>query len=138
MKATCVLNNLNNSALTPETVARLKRCISFPDDELDLVIGKEYVVYGVEFRDNCPWFFICIDEQDGYPIPLAADFFEITDKRLSAHWQLNFKEANNGKNQAQLVFFEWATVEVFYENLISGDDQAEAVFEKYRKLMDIE
>lgn len=138
MKVTCMLNNLSGSVLTPETVARLKRYISLPDGELGLVIGKEYTVYGVEFRDNCPWFYICIDEQDVYPVPLAADFFRITDKRLSAHWQLGSKEASNGKNQAQLVFFEWATDRFFYENLIDGDDGAMAVFNKYRKIMEEE
>lgn len=138
MKATCILNNLSSSALTPETAARLKRYISFPDGELNLVIGKEYIVYGMEFRDNCPWLYICIDEYDEYPIPLAADFFKITDGRLSSHWQLNFKVTNTGRNKTQLVFFEWATDNLFYENLISGDDHAEVIFDKYRKIMDAE
>lgn len=138
MKATCILNNLNSNALTQETATRLKRYISFPDGELDLVIGKEYIVYGIEFRDNCPWLYICTDEKDEYPVPLAADFFHITDTRLSAHWQLNFKALGNGRNRSQLVFFEWATDRNFYEKLISGDATAEATFEKYKKIMAVE
>lgn len=135
MKARCILNNLESSLLTPETVTRLKRYISFPDGELNLVMDKEYIVYGIEFRDNCPWLYICIDEQDEYPIPLAADFFQITDTRLSAHWQLNFKETSNGRNQTQLVFTEWATDKIFYEKLISGEANAEAIFEKYKNIL---
>ncbi|WLG96500.1 hypothetical protein [Pseudomonas sp. FP198] len=132
------MNNLNSDKLSPETLTRLKRYISFPDGELDLEIGKEYVVYGIEFWDNCPWLYLCPDDYDEYPIPVAADFFEIIDKRLSNHWQLNSKEVSNSKNQTQLVFSEWATDESFYENLISGEKYAEVVFEKYRKIMDAE
>jgi hypothetical protein len=138
MKVRCIVNNLNSDKLSPETLTRLKRYISFPDGELDLEIGKEYVVYGIEFWDNCPWLYLCPDDYDEYPIPVAADFFEIIDKRLSNHWQLNSKEVSNSENQTQLVFSEWATDESFYENLISGEKYAEVVFEKYRKIMDSE
>lgn len=138
MKVKCIINNLNSDKLSPETLIRLKRYISLPDGELNLEIGKEHVVYGIEFWDNCPWLYLCPDDYDEYPIPVAADFFEIIDKRLSTHWQLNFKEASNRKNQAQLVFSEWATDNLFYENLISGDDHAEAIFDKYKKIMDAE
>jgi hypothetical protein len=82
--------------------------------------------------------YLCTDHDNEYPTPFAADFFKITDKRLSAHWQLNFKGASNSENQTQLVFFEWATDKLFYESLIDGDDQAEATFEKYKKIMDAE
>lgn len=138
MKVRCIVNNLNSDKLSPETLTRLKRYISFPDGELDLEIGKEYVVYGIEFWDNCPWLYLCPDDYDEYPIPVAADFFEIIDKRLSNHWQLNSKEVSNSENQTRLVFSEWATDESFYENLISGEKYAEVVFEKYRKIMDAE
>ncbi|CAI8777906.1 hypothetical protein CVG87_27105 [Pseudomonas sp. WCS365] len=138
MKVRCIVNNLNSDKLSPETLTRLKRYISLPDGELDLEIGKEYVVYGIEFWDNCPWLYLCPDDYDEYPIPVAADFFETIDKRLSTHWQLNSKEASNSENQTQLVFSEWASDESFYENLISGEKYAEVIFDKYRKIMDAE
>jgi hypothetical protein len=137
MKAKCTLNNLYDGALPPKTLIRLER-YTRTDGELDLEKDKEYVVYGIEFWDNCPWLYICLDNYEKYPVPVAADFFEITDKRLSSHWQLNFKEASNSENQTQLVFPEWAIDELFYENLISGDDHAEAVFKRYRKILDAE
>ncbi|ROM73669.1 hypothetical protein BK655_27965 [Pseudomonas brassicacearum] len=138
MKVRCIVNNLNSDKLSPETLTRLKRYISLPDGELDLEIGKEYVVYGIEFWDNCPWLYLCPDDYDEYPIPVAADFFETIDKRLSTHWQLNSKEASNSENQTQLVFSEWVSDESFYENLISGEKYAEVIFDKYRKIMDAE
>lgn len=137
MKVACKVNNMNEISV-PETTLRLKKYISLPDGELDLQIGKEYVVYGIEFRDNCPWFYVCIEAYDEYPKPYPADFFEIIDERLSSHWELSFKEQENKKNKSQLIFCEWAHNANFYENLVDGDDEAVATFAKYRKLMDAE
>ncbi|CAI8766452.1 SMI1/KNR4 family protein [Pseudomonas sp. IT-P2] len=136
MKVVCILNNLNQ-APNPETVSRLKKHISLPDGELDLQIGKEYIVYGIEFRDNQPWYYLCSETHDEYPIPVAADFFEIVDSRLSRHWKLCFL-ALKSKPESKLVFAEWASDIHFYENLINGDKQATAIFSKYRKLMEAE
>ncbi|WP_434698963.1 hypothetical protein [Pseudomonas sp. D1-1] len=74
MKAKCTLNNLYDGALSPKTLTRLKRYIR-ADGELNLEKGKEYVVYGIEFWDNCPWLYICRDNCEKYPAPVAADFF---------------------------------------------------------------
>ncbi|WP_325918509.1 hypothetical protein [Pseudomonas frederiksbergensis] len=109
-----------------------------PDGELDLEVEKEHVVYGIEFWNNCPWYYLCTDEHDEYPIPLAADLFEVIDKRLSGQWQLYFEESYNGHNHTKLVFSEWATDKLFYENLISGDVQAEETFKKFRQIMETE
>lgn len=138
MKVRCILNNLNSEKLTPATSTRLKRYMNHPDGELDLELAKEHVVYGIEFWDNCPWYYLCTDEHDEYPIPLAADLFEVIDKRLSGQWQLYFEESDNGHNHTRLAISEWTTDKVFYENLISGDPQAEETFKKFRQIMDAE
>jgi hypothetical protein len=137
MKAVCKINNLNDISDT-ETVLRLKRYIFIPDGELDLQLGKEYTVYGIEFRDNCPWYYICQEDSDEYPKPFAADFFDITDNRLSSYWKLSFKNQDNGKHKSCFVFQEWASDISFYENLIDGEEQAVFSFAKYKKLIDTE
>ena len=109
-----------------------------PDGEVDLQIGKEYVIYGIEFRDNCPWFYICSENDDEYPKPFAADLFEITDKQPSTYWQLNFKSKENNKNQTQLVFREWAEDASYYERLVDSEESAMIIFEHYKKLMNAE
>ena len=81
MKVICKTKNLNDIPI-PETVARLKRYIFMPDGEIDLQTGKNYTAYGIEFRDNCPWYYICSELDDEYPKPFAADFFDIIDERL--------------------------------------------------------
>ena len=137
MKVVCKINNLNDIS-APETVMRLKRYIFMPDGELDLQLGMEYTVYGIEFRDNCPWFYICTEKDDEYPKPYAADVFDIIDERLSSHWKLSFRTQENNKYKSSLIFQEWATNISFYENLIDGDEQAITTFAKYKTLMDSE
>ncbi|TWC11563.1 hypothetical protein FBY06_14338 [Pseudomonas sp. SJZ085] len=138
MKVICRTNNINDKNLAPDASMRVRRYVSMPDGELNLEIDKEYVVYGIELRDGCPWFYLCDEEYDEYPLAYAADFFEIADRHLSAYWQLNYKCAGINDSRTQLVFSEWALDENFYENLVSGEQQAVATFAKFRKLMDAE
>ncbi|MFJ2485637.1 hypothetical protein [Pseudomonas sp. NPDC087639] len=137
MKVKCKTNRICEN-FTQETALRLKRHISIGDGELDLEIGKEYVVYGIEFWDNCPWIYICTESYDEYPKPFALDFFEITDSKLSAHWTLKSKETYNNKNKTQLVFPEWAADDSFYEKLVDDNEFCIATFDKYRKIMNSE
>ncbi|UVK86559.1 hypothetical protein LOY52_16920 [Pseudomonas sp. B21-051] len=137
MKVRCKTNKIDNS-FTQDTATRLERYISISDSELDIKIGKEYTVYGIEFWDNCPWIYICADSYDEYPKPFALDFFEITEQKLSSYWVLNSKDTYNKKVKTQLVFCEWADDDSFYEKLIDEDEACVITFEKYRKAMDIE
>lgn len=81
MRVRCKTNKIDDS-FAQDTATRLKRYISIGDSELDIEIGKEYTVYGIEFWDNYPWLYICADPYDEYPKPVALDFFEITEKNL--------------------------------------------------------
>ena len=82
MKVTCKINNLNDVKEAP-TLERLRKYYCMPDGEIDLVLKLEYQVYGIVFWDNCPWYYICTEDYDEYPIPFAADFFEVVDNHLS-------------------------------------------------------
>ena len=137
MKVRCKTNKIDNS-FTQDTATRLERYISISDSELDIEIGKEYTVYGIEFWDNCPWIYICADSYDEYPKPFALDFFEVTEQKLSSYWVLNSKDTYNKKVKTQLVFCEWADDDSFYEKLIDEDEACVITFEKYRKAMDVE
>ena len=141
MKVVCKVNNLN--AFTDENVLkRLKRYISMPDGEIDrevdLEIDKEYTVYGVVFWDNSPWYYICTEEYVEYPKPFAAEFFSVSDQRLSSYWQLSVSNQGKRGPLSSLVFEPWAEEPSFYERLVDGDPEAEAVFAHFRRLMDNE
>jgi hypothetical protein len=137
MKVKCKTNKIDQS-FTQDTATRLKRYISIGDSELDIEVGKEYTVYGVEFWDNCPWVYICPEPYDEYPKPFALDFFEVTEKKISSHWVLNSQCTHNKKVKTQLVFCEWADDESFYERLINEDEECVNTFDSYRKMMNAE
>jgi hypothetical protein len=137
MKIICRKNKIDDS-FTPDTVSSLKRYISIGNNELDIEPGKEYVVYGIEFWDNCPWLYICSESYHEYPKPYASDFFEISDNKLSSQWILKSRETHNHKNKTQLVFPEWADDESFYEKLIDENKTCIDIFKKHRKIMDTE
>ncbi|MCU1748386.1 hypothetical protein [Pseudomonas sp. 6D_7.1_Bac1] len=137
MKVVCKIDNLH-SVEDSSVFARLKRYISDSNGVLDLQVGREYVVYGVEFWDNCPWFYLCTEDDDEYPKPFAADFFETTDKRISKCWTLVTSPCEGDENSTRLVFEEWARDSAFYERLIDGEGDAVTLFAEYRFLMDSE
>lgn len=137
MKVVCKVNNLNDF-LDKKISKRLKKYIFVSDGSTNLVIGRKYTVYGVVFWDNSPWYYLCSEEYDEYPIPFAADFFAILDGRLSSYFRLSAVSENDGEILSSLVFYEWAKDSSFYERLIDGDPEAVELFGKYKQLMDQE
>ncbi|WLG63478.1 MULTISPECIES: hypothetical protein [unclassified Pseudomonas] len=137
MKVKCITNRIDER-FTLDTAARLKRYISVGDSELDIEIGKEYIVYGIELWDNYPWVYICSESYDEYPKPFALDFFEITERKISSHWVLKSQHTYNKKIKTQLVFCEWADDDSFYEKLVNEDERCIEAFESYRKIMNAE
>jgi hypothetical protein len=101
-------------------------------------VGREYTVYGLEFRNNAPWYYLCSEEWDTYPVPYAREFFEIIDLRLSVYWRLSVSYSDWRESHTAITFEEWANDRMFYERLVDGDRDAEEIFDKYRKLMDAE
>ncbi|WP_299371609.1 hypothetical protein [uncultured Kiloniella sp.] len=137
MKVLCEINNilkLDNSS----TIDRLKKYIRLSDGVLNIEKSKEYCVYGIIFRDNSPWFYLCLDEDDEYPTPYPAELFSIVDGHQSSFWRLSYISYPNGEVTSLLVFEEWSKDISFYERLLDDDPKAIKVFRKYRSLMDEE
>ncbi|WP_239985116.1 hypothetical protein [Pseudomonas congelans] len=137
LKVICKINDLKD--ISDEVVLGvLKDKIFRPDGKIDISLGSEYVVYGIEFWENSPWYYLCVDVDDEYPKPYAADLFFVSNNKLSTHWQLGFCTNYNGSQVASLVFEEWAVDRRFYERLIDGGEIEFGVFKKYKSLMDDE
>jgi hypothetical protein len=76
MKARCTGNSLAH--LQDEAMKRnYKENVHL--DEVDLVIGRVYSIFGVAFRKGVPWFLVCREPEDEYPIPQLGGFFELID-----------------------------------------------------------
>jgi len=99
---------------------------------------REYTVYGMVFWDNNPMYYICEDNDENYPTPNPADFFEIVDDRFSKYWKLYMRLSEDGLAYPKFVFSEWRDDDLFYEKLLDGDPEMEEIFLKYKKLMDEE
>lgn len=137
MKVTCIINNLISFS-DPGQLKRLRKYISLQDVEIGLELGKVYVVYGIVFWDNSPWYYVCLEDCDEYPTPFAAEFFSVLDRRLSSHWRLAVEELSEGEVYSALVFDEWAEDRSYYEKLVDGNSEAEELFACYRRRMDHE
>ena len=130
MKAVCETNNIFDLS-DSSSVERIQKYIHLSDGQLNLEKGKEYCIYGILFRDNSPWYYLCLDEDDESPNPYPSELFRVTDARLSSCWRLS-------KEQSCLVFEEWANDSSFYENLVDDDPSAQELFKHYQAIMDNE
>src|SRR5690606_41642911 len=99
MKVVCESNNLLDFN-DHFSVERVKKYISLSDGQLNLEKNKDYCVYGIVFRDNSPWYYLCSDD-DQSPTAYPAELFRITDGRLSSYWRVSPQESS-------LVVGEWA------------------------------
>lgn len=120
MKVTC-----NNTAIGAIEDAQLRGHVreSVHQDEIDLVLGRQYHVLGILFRGGVPWFYICEGEESEYPRPYSAAFFEFDDASLPPGWILQW----DGRF-SYVVPLWWAEVPNFLERLIDGDEEARGVF----------
>ena len=112
MKVICNINNVNEIS-DESTLSRLNKYIFMPDGDLDLLVGKEYTVYGVVFWDNSPWYYICTEEYDDYPKTFAAEFFHISDDKISSCWKLSVVNKGNNNIISSLLFNEWEKILIF-------------------------
>ena len=101
-------------------------------------LGKEFIVYGIVFWDNSPWYYVCDENDDEYPVPKYSGFFETIDDQLSNQFKLCHSIDENGKKYSALVFSEWSENKLFYENLVNGNDHEVNIFLKNKKLIDNE
>jgi len=131
MKVVCKFKNINQIN-DIDSIKRLRKSINLSDnDDLGLEIGQIYFVYGIIFWDNTPWFYICENEDDEYPKPVAADFFDIIDQRMPTEWQLAYR-CIGVSPRTEIVFSEWAKDPMFYERLVDGVEEQLKIFQKYK------
>lgn len=140
MKVKCIKNKLADFEEGPLKES-LKKIIHLDEDiDIGLEVGAVYTVYGISFSfsdGTLPYYYICDFENANYPVPNAAVFFEVVDPRPSQYWEFIFNCPYN-KQEVGFNFPEWWRNEYFYSNLLDGEPKEEAIFLKYKKLMDEE
>lgn len=136
MKVLCAINNIFDIEEGVK-LDRIKKYIHLSDGQLNLEKNVEYCVYGIVFRDNSPWYYLCLDEDDESPTPYPSELFKIVDGRLSSYWRISTEGSTNGVISS-MVFDEWANESSFYERLVDGDPSAIELFKNYQSLMNKE
>lgn len=136
MKVVCRVNNLNQ--ISDENFRnRLKKYYRNSDGDVGVEIGRAYTLYGVVYWDNYPFYYLCPDDDDEYPIPFDSLFFDVSDARLSRNWRLSSSRREPDRRHV-VVFEEWANDAMFYEHLVEGHSAEAKQFLKYKHLMDKE
>lgn len=124
MKVRCVENVVKNLSLEGRRAA--SEYIRL--DEVWLVKGAVYEVYGVFVRRGQPWFLVCEDEDDEYPKPHFCEFFEVIDRAISPNWTLHEESG-----EWSVVSSSWLKFPDFYERLLDGDAACVALFQEEKR-----
>jgi hypothetical protein len=103
-------------------------------DEENISVGSLYIVYGVAFRGEFPWYLICEYEGDDYPRPHFSRLFEIVDDRIPPGWSFRLDVVNVG--QAAVLPVQWARDPSFFEKLVDGNPDALSFFKSLKSDMD--
>jgi hypothetical protein len=139
MLAVCVANRLNDLNAAPADLEVLKYSLGtwarFP-----LTLGKEYLVYGVSFRDSIPWYYVCDDNFIYYPALWSSLLFKLVDGTPSRFWRFNPGICSNDGLivYPRLVLPNWAISDDYYDRLTDGDEITVAEFRRFKQLMDVE
>jgi hypothetical protein len=101
-------------------------------DEVGLVVGKRYAVYGIAFRgnDGLPWYLVCEEEGDEYPIPHLGSFFDLVDGAVPEGWAVAM---NTNAGDFAILPNRWAHDPCFMEKLVDGEPEAIGYFRGLRE-----
>jgi hypothetical protein len=125
MRVKCKSNNIKSLALGVEQFAFGQ------DDEgnVDLTIGKEYIVYGIRQNDLGSFYLVLTDELNTeLPWWIPADLFEVTDRTKPTTWKTDNWEGYGSETVwANPVYFDASA------DIEDGTPKGHEIFEKMKK-----
>lgn len=131
MKVKCIANT-RASLTSPAALAAYDE--SSTDEQVWLVVGKTYVVFGIAIDRGEPWYFVCEEDDDTYPKPHLNAFFTITDPAIPSDWAVAL-DGNAGP--FAILPRVWAEDSTFLERLVDEDPEAIARFMELRKQLEL-
>ena len=107
------------------------------DRSFALIVGKEYVVYGVTIYLGHVWYYIRDEDFVYYPVWNPASLFDISDSSQPQSWRVRFDKEQDGHEERFLLSFpEWVNDKYFYDKLTDGNAAEVEIFNRYRKILD--
>jgi hypothetical protein len=101
-------------------------------ESICLTIGECYQVFGIFFRAGVPWYLLCENSEDDYPIPFCFAFFELVDGSIGSGWCLSLSNSNVGN--VAILPDQWASDERFLERLVDGEPDAISYFNELKAI----
>ena len=114
MLARCLANRTNE---LPSEQLRKAFAKNVHQDQVDLVVGREYRIFGIIFREGLPWYLVSLQAEDDYPVPQMAAFFSLSDSAVPAGWALTF---DTGIGDVAILPARWAADPRYMEKLVDG------------------
>lgn len=127
MKIQCLFNKLES--VEKNQLRHLNDFIH--DDEVNLIVGKKYDVFGIAFREGYAWFYVLEDDNPTSLRPHFSGFFKILDATLPIGWQY----CDAGHSECGVAFLpgKWAETSSFYEKLINEDERVLVILNDIRR-----
>lgn len=132
MRINCIKN------LAADLPSEIINNYSISYSEFSILIGKQYVVYGMTIHLGHVWYYICDETYSYYPIWNPAPLFQVIDGQLSRHWIYSYNEGEATQLRPYWAFPEWANNPDFYGNLTDGEEKEVKIFETYKQILDLE
>jgi hypothetical protein len=108
------------------------------DSERPLILNKIYICYAIVFDVLTKWYFVLDESGVTYPTSYSSFLFEDIDRSVSRYWVVGEHYDFKGRKSPIVAFNEWACDRFFHGNMFSGDKNATSLFNRYKKLMDVE
>jgi hypothetical protein len=118
MRIRCLYNDIQ-AIPDAELRASAARRIHLQGEIDGLIPGKEYVVQAISRRGSETLYYIELWDNDTYPSPWPAAFFDISHGSIPTTW------VSAQQNDTTITTFPyWALDPMFFERLIDGDGEA--------------
>ncbi|MFO0699692.1 MAG: hypothetical protein U0236_10705 [Nitrospira sp.] len=106
------------------------------EEQFFLVVGKEYLVYGITLFRGYIWYYLCDEVYSSYPAWNPSPLFAVTDGQLSRYWKYGYSVNERLKKPHVIFAFkEWVDDPYFYDKLTDGEEAEVLLWKQYKDLM---
>jgi hypothetical protein len=104
------------------------------ETEIELILGKEYLVMGITIFDNYLYYLI---DEDSRPSWFPYIFFKISDSRLSSNWYFNkITTLQQSTSEVVLGYYDLCFVKGYSDRLMGRNEYEMRIY--FREKMKIE
>lgn len=130
MRLLCISTKLTNEQAT-KIWARSPQFMNMKD--FYLLIGEEYLVYGINIRSGEPWVYI-LPPLTGYLRPVPLCLFKIIDNTLSKYWLINL----DSEGCVEISYPSIIDNPYYIDNLSDSKPETVEDFKKIQELISVE